>query len=72
MNMPSGNNGTVVVLYENDNIVLYKRHNDNSPNQQTESMSFKAKSKGTFKYRYKLLLNAKGATRRETITVTVK
>ncbi len=70
MNMPSGNNGTVVVLYENDNIVLYKRHKDNSPNQQTESMSFKAKSKGTFKYRYKLL-NAKGATSSETITVTV-
>lgn len=70
MNMAGGNNGTIIVLYENDKMVLYKRHKDNSPNQQIESMSFKAKSKGTFKYRYKLL-NAKGATSSETITITV-
>ncbi|KNY24952.1 hypothetical protein [Pseudobacteroides cellulosolvens] len=70
MNMAGGNNGTVIVLYENDKIVLYKRHKDNSPNQQTESMSFKAKSKGTFKYRYKLL-NAKGSASSETIAIAV-
>lgn len=70
MNMGGGNNGTIIVLYENDKIVLYRRHKDDSPNQQTESMSFKAKSKGIFKYRYKLL-NAKGAASSETITITV-
>ncbi|MDP4182659.1 MAG: hypothetical protein Q8942_16415 [Bacillota bacterium] len=70
MNMAGGNNGTVIVLYENNKIVLYKRCKDNSPDQQFQSMSFKAKSKGVFQYRYKLI-NSIGSTSSETITVNV-
>jgi RNA polymerase sigma-I factor len=71
MNMAGGNNGTIVVLYENDKIVLFKRYKDSSPDPQTESMSFKAKSTGTFKYRFKLI-NSKGSAVSETISVNVQ
>ncbi|HEY9062413.1 MAG TPA: hypothetical protein VIO64_18220 [Pseudobacteroides sp.] len=71
MNMTGGNNGTIIVLYENGKIVLFKRHKDDSPNPQTASMSFKAKSKGTFKYWFKLL-NSKGSAISETISVMIQ
>lgn len=71
MNMAGGNNGTIIVLYENGKIVLFKRHKDDSPNPQTASMSFKAKSTGTFKYWFKLL-NSKGSAVSETISVMIQ
>jgi len=71
MSMNGGNNGTLKVIYENDKIILFEREKDNSPQPQSASITIKAKTKGVFRYRSKLL-NDKGNTGSGTINVYVE
>ncbi|HPU41682.1 MAG TPA: anti-sigma factor domain-containing protein [Acetivibrio clariflavus] len=68
--MKGGNNGTTLILYQNE--VEYKRFElvDRTPRDQARILSFDATKPGTYNYRWELI-NEFGTTSSKTVTVTV-
>jgi len=68
--MKKGNNGTTLILYQNEQ--EYKRYDlvDRTPNAQARILSFDATKSGTYNYRWELT-NEFGTTSSKTVTVTV-
>ncbi len=68
--MKSGNNGTMLILYENDKEHSRYTDTDDTPNAQAKIVEFQADTPGTYTYRWELI-NQFGSTSSQTITVTV-
>ena len=68
--MKNGNNGTTLILYQNE--VEYKRFElvDRTPRDQARILSFDAIEPGNYDYRWELI-NEFGTTSSKTVTVTV-
>jgi len=68
--MKGGNNGTTLILYQNE--VEYKRYElvDRTPRDQARILSIDATEPGTYNYRWELI-NEFGTTSSNTVTVTV-
>jgi len=68
--MKGGNNGTTLILYQNE--VEYKRFQlvDRTPRDQAKILSFDATEPGTYNYRWELI-NEFGTSSSKTVTVTV-
>ncbi|AEV68674.1 anti-sigma factor domain-containing protein [Acetivibrio clariflavus] len=68
--MKGGNNGTTLILYQNE--VEYKRFElvDRTPRDQARILSFDATKPGKYNYRWELI-NEFGTTSSNTVTVTV-
>ncbi|WP_420872092.1 early set domain-containing protein [Cohnella rhizosphaerae] len=71
MNLWYGENATIFKLYENDMLIDTQRLASASPAAQTAFTSISGRADGTYLYRAELI-NAKGATSSEVLTVTVK
>lgn len=71
MNLWYGENGTVYKLYENDALIDTQRLASASPAAQTAFTQISGRTDGTYRYRAELI-NAKGTTSSETLTVVVK
>ncbi len=71
MNLWYGENGTVYKLYENDVLIDTKSLASASPAAQSAVTTISGRTDGTYRYRAELI-NAKGKTISETLTVTVK
>lgn len=70
MYMRNGNNGIVLVLYENDREYTRLSLNDNTPNPQAKRVTIKAEELGSFTYRWELI-NDYGSTSSKVVNVRV-
>lgn len=70
MYMKNGNNGTTLILYQNDKEYVRYNIKDNTPRSQAKIVTLKAEEAGTFTYRWELI-NDFGATSSKTIIVRV-
>ncbi len=70
MNMWWGNNGTLVQLYENHNLIQSVELTDNSPNAQSYSFTLTNKANGNYKYQVKLS-NSFGSSTSNAVNYTV-
>jgi len=68
--MKSGNNGTMLILYQNDKEHSRYPDTDDTPKPQARKVEFQADTPGTYTYRWELI-NQFGSTSSKTITVTV-
>lgn len=68
--MKSGNNGTTLILYQNEK--EYKRYDlvDRTPRDQARILSINATAPGVYNYRWELI-NEFGASTSKTVTVTI-
>lgn len=68
--MKSGNNGTMLILYQNDKEHSRYPDTDETPQPQARKVEFKADTPGTYTYRWELI-NQFGSTSSKTITITI-
>jgi len=70
MNMFGGNNGTSLILYENNEVISTSSLEDKTPEPQSRSVAVIANEKGIFNYRWKLV-NEFGSSSSGTLTMIV-
>jgi len=70
MNMFGGNNGTSLILYENNEVISTSSLEDKTPESQSRSVAVIAEKKGIFNYRWKLV-NEFGSSSSGTLTMIV-
>lgn len=70
MNMFGGNNGTTLILYENNEVISTSSMEDKSPDPQSRSVAVIAERKGIFNYKWKLV-NDFGSSSSGTLTMIV-
>ncbi len=70
MNMFGGNNGTTLILYENNEVISTSSMDDKTPAPQSRSVAVIAERKGVFNYKWKLV-NDFGSSSSGTLTMIV-
>jgi RNA polymerase sigma-I factor len=70
MNMPGGNNGSTLILYENNEVISSTPIADNTPYPQSRTVAIIAERRGIFNYKWKLV-NDFGSSSSGTLTMIV-
>lgn len=70
MNMSGGNNGTTLILYENNEVISSTSLKDNTPEPQSRTVAVIAEKKGIFNYKWKVV-NDFGSSSSGSLTMIV-